>query len=236
MNGTTYSYAVRAIKLARRRPASVVRNATPARIPDAPTLNSATAGVGSVTLAWGAPGSNGGTSITNYRIYRATTSGGETLLTTRRCGHHLHRQRPRGGDDVLLQGVRGQRRRRRPAVERALGDDAERARRARARHGRRGSELRRAHLEPRLFRTAAQPVTGYKICRGTSSGSERDPGDGRRCDELHEHERRRRHDLLLPRRGRERGRARASARTSAPRFVPTTPGAPALAPASRGQR
>src|SRR5262249_5889459 len=49
--------------------------------PGAPTLNSATAGNGSVALAWSAP-SDGGSPITNYRVYRSTATGTETLLTT----------------------------------------------------------------------------------------------------------------------------------------------------------
>jgi hypothetical protein len=51
-----------------------------ATVPGAPTL-SASAGNAVVHLTWTAP-SNGGSSITNYKVYRATTSGGETLLTT----------------------------------------------------------------------------------------------------------------------------------------------------------
>src|SRR5262249_30623721 len=61
------------------------RSATPGSTvtaPGAPTLNSATAANGSVALSWTAPSSNGGASITAYRVYRATASGGETLLTT----------------------------------------------------------------------------------------------------------------------------------------------------------
>jgi hypothetical protein len=50
--------------------------------PAAPSLNSANAGNGSVTLAWSAPASNGGSAVTGYRVYRSGTSGGETLLTT----------------------------------------------------------------------------------------------------------------------------------------------------------
>src|SRR5262249_46695285 len=57
-------------------------NTTPATVPGAPTLNAAVAGPTSVTLGWSAPGSNGGSAITNYRIYRSTSSGAETLLTT----------------------------------------------------------------------------------------------------------------------------------------------------------
>ena len=33
-------------------------------------------------MTWFAPLSNGGATITNYRIYRGTSSGAETLLTT----------------------------------------------------------------------------------------------------------------------------------------------------------
>lgn len=50
---------------------------TPATVPGAPTLNSATAGASSVALAWSAPASNGGASITGYKVYRSTVSGGE---------------------------------------------------------------------------------------------------------------------------------------------------------------
>jgi fibronectin type 3 domain-containing protein len=82
VNGTTYSYAVSAVNSAGEGPKSVTGNATPATIPGAPTLDSATAGIGSVALAWSPPGSNGGSAISNYRIYRGTSSGNETLLTT----------------------------------------------------------------------------------------------------------------------------------------------------------
>lgn len=50
--------------------------------PGAPVTLTATAGTGSVALSWGAPTSDGGTAITNYRIYRGTSSGGETWLAT----------------------------------------------------------------------------------------------------------------------------------------------------------
>jgi len=50
--------------------------------PGPPTLNAPTAGNGSVSLTWSAPSSNGGATITDYAVYRSTTAGGETLLTT----------------------------------------------------------------------------------------------------------------------------------------------------------
>ena len=42
----------------------------------------ATAGNGQITLTWAAPVSDGGSSITNYKIYRGTSQGAETLLAT----------------------------------------------------------------------------------------------------------------------------------------------------------
>src|SRR5262249_52821170 len=57
-------------------------NATPATAPGAPNLTGAAPGTNSVSLAWSAPSSNGGSAITNYKVYRSTASGTETLLTT----------------------------------------------------------------------------------------------------------------------------------------------------------
>ena len=59
-----------------------VSNTSTATVPGAPTLNSATGENFKVNLAWSAPASNGGSAITNYKIYRSTTSGNEILLTT----------------------------------------------------------------------------------------------------------------------------------------------------------
>src|SRR5260370_24309158 len=56
-------------------------------VPGAPTGLTATAGTGKVSLSWTAPSSNGGVNITSYRVYRSTTSGTETLLTTRGCSN-----------------------------------------------------------------------------------------------------------------------------------------------------
>ena len=81
-NGTTYYYRVSAVNASGEGPRSNELAATPTTVPTAPTLTSATAGNGNVALAWSAPSSNGGAAVTNYKIYRGTASGSETLLTT----------------------------------------------------------------------------------------------------------------------------------------------------------
>src|SRR5262249_53950535 len=83
--GVTYFYQVSALNTPGEGPRSNERSATPtsaATVPGAPALNTATRGNGTVSLAWSAPASNGGSAITNYRVYRSTSSGTETLLTT----------------------------------------------------------------------------------------------------------------------------------------------------------
>ena len=59
-----------------------VNNGAAPTVPGAPSLVSASAGSGSVALAWSAPASDGGAAVSGYRVYRGTVSGGETLLTT----------------------------------------------------------------------------------------------------------------------------------------------------------
>jgi chitinase len=81
VNGQTYSYSVSAVNAAGEGVRSNALSATPRTIPGAPTLTSARGVSNGVALAWSPPGSNGGATITAYRIYRGTTSSGETLLT-----------------------------------------------------------------------------------------------------------------------------------------------------------
>src|SRR5206468_3104191 len=84
-NGVTYYYQVSAVSNVGEGPRSNEASATPtapATPPGAPQGLVATAGDATVTLTWSAPSSNGGSPITNYRIYRSTTSNGETLLAT----------------------------------------------------------------------------------------------------------------------------------------------------------
>jgi len=51
-----------------------------ATVPGAPTLTTAAGGNSSVSLGWSAPGSDGGSVVTGYKVYRGTAAGGETLL------------------------------------------------------------------------------------------------------------------------------------------------------------
>ena len=81
-NGTTYFYKVSAVNTVGEGPPSNEASATPPAptVPAAPSL-AASAGTGVVHLSWGAP-SNGGSPIANYKIYRSTSTGTESLLTT----------------------------------------------------------------------------------------------------------------------------------------------------------
>jgi PKD repeat protein len=56
-----------------------------ATVPGAPTGLTATGGSGQVSLSWTPPSSNGGENITSYKVYRGTSSGNETLLTSGGC-------------------------------------------------------------------------------------------------------------------------------------------------------
>ena len=82
-NGQIYWYKVLAVNAVGEGALSNELSATPqatATVPGAPTLTSATAGNGSVSLQW-TPPSDGGSQITNYNVYRSTQSGQEVFLT-----------------------------------------------------------------------------------------------------------------------------------------------------------
>ncbi|MHB8512297.1 MAG: RCC1 domain-containing protein [Actinomycetota bacterium] len=80
-NGAKYYYTVSAVNIVGEGPQSAETSVIPATVPSAPQSLSATPGNTTIGLSWAAPASNGGSAITNYNIYRGTTSGGETLLT-----------------------------------------------------------------------------------------------------------------------------------------------------------
>jgi fibronectin type 3 domain-containing protein len=81
-NGQEYNFTVAAHNLAGIGPYSEPESATPISEPDPPVGLIATPSNAQVTLIWGAPPDFGGSPITNYKIYRGSTSEGEKLLTT----------------------------------------------------------------------------------------------------------------------------------------------------------
>jgi fibronectin type 3 domain-containing protein len=81
-NGTPYTFTVTARNAIGAGIASSAASATPATVPGAPNLTTATAGNATADLAWTTPASNGGSAITGYAIYRGTNGGAKSLLTT----------------------------------------------------------------------------------------------------------------------------------------------------------
>ena len=68
-NGTAYTFTVAAINAIGTGAASAQSNAvTPATVPGAPTIGTATRGNASATVTWTAPASNGGAVITGYVV------------------------------------------------------------------------------------------------------------------------------------------------------------------------
>jgi titin len=85
INGVTYYYQVSARNDAGEGPRSNEASATPEAgdtVPGAPQDLVATGGDGTVALEWAAPVDDGGSPITNYRIYRGTTPGSASLHAT----------------------------------------------------------------------------------------------------------------------------------------------------------
>jgi len=83
-NGVTYYYQVSATNAVGEGPLSNEASATPnppATVPGAPQGLGATAGDATIALVWSPPGSDGGSPITNYKIYRGNSSGGESFFT-----------------------------------------------------------------------------------------------------------------------------------------------------------
>ncbi|MDD1755403.1 MAG: fibronectin type III domain-containing protein, partial [Methanomassiliicoccales archaeon] len=79
-NGITYYYRISALNSAGEGMLSTYVSAHTLGLPGSPRSLSATSSMGTVKLAWSAPLSDGGSSITSYRIYRGMASGQETFL------------------------------------------------------------------------------------------------------------------------------------------------------------
>ena len=163
-----------------------------------------TRGDGTVGLAWSAPVSNGGFAITAYRVYRGTSSGGETLLTTLGAVTSFTDNGVTNGTAYFYK----------VSAVNTVGE------------GPLSNEISitpgTVPSAPVLTSTAGNaavglawtpgangglPVTGYRIYRALQSGPETLVGHGGRHD-LHRHDRRERRLLHLPRRCGERGRRR----------------------------
>jgi hypothetical protein len=81
VNGLTYYFSVAAAN-SNGTSANATTSGIPATVPGLPTGFAATAGNDHVMLSWTAPSANGGSVITNYRIYDGTSSGDEVLVAT----------------------------------------------------------------------------------------------------------------------------------------------------------
>lgn len=84
-NGQIYFYKVSAVNSVTEGALSGEKSATPSNgsVPGASTLSAASVGFfqHGIKLTWTAAAANG-SPVINYRIYRGTSSGSETLLTT----------------------------------------------------------------------------------------------------------------------------------------------------------
>ncbi|WP_139721906.1 peroxidase family protein [Serinicoccus chungangensis] len=79
-NGTAYTFRVRAVNAVGVGPLSAASNAvTPAAVPAAPVIGTATAGNASAVVRWTPPASNGGSPVTEYRVQVRT---GTTVVRT----------------------------------------------------------------------------------------------------------------------------------------------------------
>ena len=83
-NGTLYYYQVTALNSGGESARSNQASATPQApiAPSAPQNLVATPGNATMSLTWQAPANSGSAAVTNYKIYRGTSSGSQTLLTT----------------------------------------------------------------------------------------------------------------------------------------------------------
>ncbi len=80
--GTTYYYKVSAVNSSGESVLSNESSAAPVAVPGAPTGLSSEPADGQAILNWTAPASEGSSPVTNYKIYRGTTPGGESLINT----------------------------------------------------------------------------------------------------------------------------------------------------------
>jgi subtilisin family serine protease len=133
----------------------------PARAPCAPTA-SATAGIGTVHLAWGVPADAGGP-ITAYNVSRSTTPGGEALLTTLGPGATTYNDTIAAGVTyyytVTATNVQGT-----SSANELVATPGPTLTATAAKLG--------AHLSWSIPSGVSPPVTGFSVYRGTAPGAE----------------------------------------------------------------
>ena len=127
-NGTTYYFRVTAVNRVGEGPASAEAKAVPVTVPGAPTGLTVTPGDARVTLSWTASASDGGSPVTGYNVYYATSADFKGAAKIPR-GHRHRRDGDRPGqrDPVLLPGDRGQPGRPGSGVGRSQGRPGDRA-------------------------------------------------------------------------------------------------------------
>jgi fibronectin type 3 domain-containing protein len=81
-NGVAYYYRVSALNSAGEGALSAYVNAQTLNLPSAPRGLSVTPSLGNIKLSWFPPLGDGGSLVTNYKIYRGTSPGGEIYLAT----------------------------------------------------------------------------------------------------------------------------------------------------------
>jgi hypothetical protein len=80
-DGTAYDVRISAVNAAGTGTATTIVAATPGTVPGAPTGLTATPGNGQLALSWTAPGSSGGSAVTDYVVqYRVSPSGAWTTF------------------------------------------------------------------------------------------------------------------------------------------------------------
>jgi chitodextrinase len=72
-NNTAYNYKVSAYNSYKTSSTTTNVSATTLNVPGAPTSFTASAGIGTSSLSWAAPTSNGGSAVTGYTLYRGAT-------------------------------------------------------------------------------------------------------------------------------------------------------------------